>query len=143
MEDVNDEIPLRRPVVHRLPGNEGQPFVDAQLSQLVVLDGVWPTPEHLPLSKAGHILQRGLGQQHHIAGRDDLLARTKARNLGGELLIGDAVAVAIAPLEEDPRPQVGVDPVEVLGMDWQPELVLLARGAKYSETELVHAPPIR
>jgi len=63
--------------------------------------------------------------------------------LGGKMLVGDAEAVAVAFLEEDPRPQVGVDPAEVLRVDGQPELVLLARGGKHSNTELFHLPPVR
>ena len=34
------------------------------------------------------------------------------------------------------------NPVKVLRMDRQPELVLLARGGKHAKTELVHEPPV-
>jgi len=78
------------------------------------LDGVRPTPQHLSIAKAGDIVKGGFGQQHHVAGRDDLFARTDAGNLAGEMLIREAEVLAITALEEDPRPQVGVNPVEVL-----------------------------
>ena len=68
----------------------------------------------------------GAGEQQHIAGRDDLFAREKAPDQRGEVLVGDAVLLAVPLLEDDPRTQVGVDPVEVLRVDRPPELVLLA-----------------
>src|SRR5450631_3269 len=142
MEHVDNECARRGPVIHRLPGNERQPLVDADLRQLRVLDGVRPAPEHLALAKAGDILQGGLGQQDDVAGGDDLLTWANARDLGAELLVGDPVVLAVAALEDYPGSQVGVDPVEVLGMDGPPELVLLARGGKNSKIELLHLHPV-
>jgi len=104
-------------VIHRLPRDEGQPLVDGDLGQLGVLDGVRPNPQDLSVAKAGHVLQGGFGQQHHVGGRDDLLTRVHAGDHRGEMVVGDAVAVAVAVLEDDPRPQVGIDPVEVSRAD--------------------------
>src|SRR5450631_3050391 len=95
MEDVDDETPRLRPVIHRLPRYERQPFVDTDLRQLGVLDGMRPAPENLSFSKAGDIIQGGLGQQYDVAGRDDLLTRTNAADQGRQMLVGDPVALAV------------------------------------------------
>ena len=126
--------------VYRLPGHQRQPLVDTDLRHPWVLDGVRPAPEHLSIAKAGYIAQGGLGQQHHVAGRNDLLTRTDARDLGGEMLVREAEVLALSPLKDDSRPKVGLNPVEVLRMDRQPELVLLARAGKDAKTELIHEP---
>jgi hypothetical protein len=126
MEHVDEEPPRRRPVIHRLPSDQCQTLVDTDLRELGILDRVWPPPEHLPLVKARNILQSGFGQQHDVAGGNDLLTRTNSRDLLGKMRLGDAETVAIAPLQKHPRPQVRIDSVEVLRMDRQPELVFLA-----------------
>ena len=47
VEDVQDEVAALAPVVHRLPGDEGQPAVDGQLGHLAVLHAVRPAPDDL------------------------------------------------------------------------------------------------
>ena len=52
-----------------------------------------------------------------------------------ELVVGDAEALAVAVLEHDVRPQVGVDALEVRRMQRQPPLVGLARRGEHAESE--------
>ena len=60
----------------------------------------------------------------------------------GELRVGDAEVFAVALLEVDARAQVGVDALEVRGVDRQSVLVLLAGVRDDAEIEMTHDVPL-
>jgi len=80
----------------------------------------------------------GLGQHDHVAFRDELLPLTHPGHQRGELRVSHAEPLAVTALEEDPRSQARVDPVEVLRVDRQPLLVLLTGDPAHAEAELFH-----
>ena len=70
--------PSLAPVVHRLERDDRQPLVDRELRHPRVLHQVRPAPQHLAVAELPQVLELGLGQQHDIGCRDDLLARREA-----------------------------------------------------------------
>lgn len=54
-------------MVHGLPGNQGQPPVDAELGHLLVLHAVRPSPQNLLLPQPGDVLMHRFGQQENVA----------------------------------------------------------------------------
>ena len=75
----------------------------------------------------------GLGQHDHRAPRDELPPRTHAGHQRGEPRVSHAEPLAVPALEEDPRSQARLDPVQVPRMDRQPALALLAGGPAHAE----------
>jgi hypothetical protein len=126
-------------VVHRLPGDEGQPAVDGQLGHLAVLDAVRPAPDDLARAQRAQILGQRLGQQEHVACGEELFARAQPRDERCQLLVGGPEPIAVAVLEEHARAQAGVDALEVRGMDRLPALVGLARRRDDAEGQFVHS----
>ena len=82
VEDVDHEVPRRRPVVHGLPGDQGQALVDGDLGEVRVLDRVRPSPQHLPVVQRVEVVQRRLGEQDDVGARDDLVAGQPGRPPG-------------------------------------------------------------
>ena len=93
----------------------------------------------LPGAQRRQVLRQRLREQHHVALLDELLARAQTADLRGEPVVGDAEPLPVAALEEDPAPQVGVDPSQVLGVDRHPLLVRLARRRDDTQAQLLHA----
>jgi hypothetical protein len=50
--------------------------------------------------------------------------RAQAADEAGQLFVGDAEGFAVTVFEEDAFAQIGVDPLEVTGVDRQPVFVL-------------------
>src|SRR6478609_449410 len=139
VEDVEAERAVLVPVVHRLEGDERQLPVDGGLRQLGVLHAVRPAPEHLPDPQGRDVTEQGLRRENDVALRDELLATEEPADVALELVVGHAVPLAVAGLEEDPPAQLLGDPVDVLGVQWQPVLVLLEGPGHDAEAELDHA----
>jgi hypothetical protein len=112
--------------------------VDAQLGDGVVLDAVRPAPQHLALPQFGDVVFGGLGQDDHVASRDQLLPRPQAGHRPGELRVSYAEPLTVTALEEDTRSQARFDPVQVQRVDRQPVLALLAGCSEQAEAELFH-----
>lgn len=126
------------PVVHGLPGDQGQPSVDADLGHLLVLHTVRPAPQDLALAQLGDVVVHRFGQQRDVALGDEPLAGAQAYHEWSQRVVGDAEAFAVALFEEDPLSYVRGDPVEVAGVQREAELVLLAGGGEYSEAHQAH-----
>ena len=138
VEHVQAEGAVGRPVVHRLPGDHGQPAVDPDLRQLRVLDAVRPAPQHLARPHRGQVAADRLGQHHDVAVREQLLARTQPTHLCLQLRIRVPVAVSVPVLEEHAAAQLGVDAFQVPRMNRQPALILLGRRRNDAECQPVH-----
>ena len=69
MEHVQVERAVIGPVVHGLERDQGQPPVDAQLGDVLVLHAVRPAPQHLALAHVRKVLRQRLGQQDDVAVR--------------------------------------------------------------------------
>ena len=87
VEDVETKSPSLAPVVHRLPGDEGHAPVDGELGHLAVLDAVRPAPDDLPGAQRLEVLGQRLGQQEHVALREELLARAQPADQRPDLLV--------------------------------------------------------
>jgi hypothetical protein len=122
VEDVQTVAAVGLPVVHGLPRDQGEAFVDGELGDLAVLDAVRPSPEGLAVAEALEVGGLGLGQQDNVAVGDDLFTVGQGDE-GFEVGVGDAEA------------QIGVDAVEVGGVDRQAPLVGLARGGQDAEAQ--------
>ncbi len=70
-----------------------------------------------------------------------ITSRRKGRTAELISRVRDAVSPAVAVLHQDAPAEVGVDAVEVSGMDRQSVLVLLRRLTKQSEGEVLHVVP--
>jgi hypothetical protein len=114
-------------VVHRLEADQGQAPVDRQLGDLLVLHAVRPAPQDLPVAQRGEVLGQRLGQQNDIAVGDEPLVGKQSGDQWCQPLVGHAEAFAVAAFEKDARPQVGIDPRDVLRVDGQPPLIPLVR----------------
>ena len=104
-----------------------------------VLHAVRPPPEDLPDAQLGDVAEQRLGLQDDVALLDELLAGPEAGDPALELVVGHAEAVPVATFEVDALPQVIGNPTEVLGMEREPALVLLARSGHDAKAQLVHA----
>lgn len=60
-----------------------------------------------------------LGQQEYVRRCDDLAVRSEPGNLPGELLVAEAEPVAVAVLKYHPAANLGVDPLQVGGVQGQ------------------------
>jgi hypothetical protein len=138
VKDMQAERTVSIPVVHRLKGDQGEPPLDAQLGDLLVLDTMRPAPQDLPDPHLRQVLGLRLGQQDDIAFREELFAGTEPGHTRCELVIGYAELLAVAALKIDAFPQVSIDPFEVQRMDREPPLVLLPRPRYHSEAEQIH-----
>ncbi len=113
VEHVQVERAVVGPVVHRLEGDQGQPPVDRDLGEPLVLDAVRPAPENLPLAEIDEFGRERLGQQHDIAFGEELLPRAEAADHGRQVRVGDAEALRVTVFKKDAPLEVGVDPLEV------------------------------
>ena len=125
VEDVQAELAVVRPVVHRLEGDQGQTPVDGQLGDLLVLHAVRPAPQDLPVPQFGEVLRQRLGQQDDVAVGDQPRAGQQPGDQWRQPLVGHAEAFAVALFEKDVPAQVGIDPLDVQRVDRQPPLILL------------------
>jgi hypothetical protein len=57
VEDVQGELAVTGPGVHRFEGDQRQTPVDGQLSDLLALDAVRPAPQDLPVAQLGQVLR--------------------------------------------------------------------------------------
>ena len=78
------------------------------------------------VDQSGQVLGLHLGQEDDVALRDQLGARPDAPHETGERLVGHSERRAVALLQVDLGPEVVVDLLQVLRVDRQPVLVLLA-----------------
>jgi hypothetical protein len=127
VKDVQEERAVARPVVHRFESDQGQASVDGQLRDLLVLHAVRPAPQDLPVAQFGEVLRQRFEQQDDVAVVDQLFAWEEPGDVWCQLLVRYPEVVAVAAFEVDVRPQVGVDPRDMQGMDRQPPLMFFAR----------------
>ena len=138
VEDVDHELAVLTPVIHRLPGDQRHAAVDGRLRHLAVLHAVRPAPDDLARAQCPKVLGQRLGEQEHVALGEELLARAQPRDQRPQLRVGEPEPIAVAVLEEHARAQVGIDALEVRGMDRLPALVGLAGRRDDTEGQLVH-----
>src|SRR6266851_7560340 len=132
------ERAVARPVVHRLKGDQGQPPVNAQLGDFLVLDAVRPAPQDLPLAQLAEVSRQRLGEQDDIAVRQELLMGAETSDMARQPLVGHAETLTVAVLEVDAPSQPGIDPLDVQRVDREPPLALLPRPRHDAEAELIH-----
>ena len=118
--------PGNAPVVHRLERDQRQVPVDGRLGHLRVLDAVRPAPQGLAFAQFADVFEHRLGQQDDVAGGEEVRPREHPGDERGQLAVGDSEVFAVAVLQVDAGTQIGVDALEVRGVDGQPVLVLLA-----------------
>jgi hypothetical protein len=124
VDDVQAELAVVRPMVHRLEGDQGQAPVDGQLGDLLVLHAVRPAPQDLPVPQLGEVVWHRLGQQNDVAVGDE--PRTgAARRPVVPTARWARRGFTVALFEKDARARVGIDPLDVLRVDRQPPLILL------------------
>jgi hypothetical protein len=99
---------------------------------------VRPAPQDLAGSERLEVLGERLGEDEDVALLAELLARAHAAELGRELLVGDSEALPVALLGEDAAPQLGVDALEVRGVERAPVLIRLVRRSDEAEAQLLH-----
>ena len=138
VEYMQAERAVARPVIHRLKSDQGQPPVNAQLGDFLVLDTVRPAPQDLALAQLAEVGWQRLWEQDDIAVRQELLMGAETSDMARQLLVGHAETLTVAVLEVDAPPQPGIDPLDVQRMDRQPPLVLLPRPRHDAEAELIH-----
>ena len=124
-------------MVHRLERDQRQPPIDGDLGQRGVLHAVRPAPDDLSVIHFCEILGLHLGQQDDVAVGDELLAGADAADEFGQSVVGGAELRAVAVLEEDPLPDLGIDPAEMRGMDRQSTFIGLARVGENAERKLL------
>ena len=117
---MGPELSLTSPVVHCLPRDECEFPVDGNLGEVVVLDGVRPTPQDLPGTHAFKITQKWLGQKNHVCLLQYLLAGGHSTHILGEMLIREPEAETVPMLQHNSFAEVFVDVLEVLRMNRQP-----------------------
>ena len=96
VEDVDAEVALLGPVVHRLEGDQRQPALDRELGHARVLHAVRPAPDDLARAQRLEVVGQRLGQDDHVALREQLLARAQAADERLEVVVGEAEALAVA-----------------------------------------------
>ena len=84
-----------------------------------------PAPQDLPVPHLRQVRGLRFGQQDDIAFCEEFRTGAKPGHGRCQLLIGHTEPLAIAALEIDTLPQVGIDPLDVQRMDREPPLVLL------------------
>ncbi len=122
-------------MVHRLEGDQGEPSVDGQLGERLVLHAVRPAPQDLTLAQLGHVAVQRLGLQDDVALGDQLLVAAHAGDELAQVVVADAEPLAVAGLEVHPLPQVGRHALEVPGVQAQTVLVLLLRAPHDPEAQ--------
>jgi hypothetical protein len=138
VEDVQGELAVAGPVVHRLERDQSQVSIDGQSGDLLALHAVRPPPQHLPVTQVGEIRRQGLGQQDDVTVGDEPLTGQQSGHLGCQLPVGDTEALTVALFEKDAPAQVRVDAPEVQRVDRQPPLMRLARTCHHPKAELIH-----
>jgi hypothetical protein len=96
-------------------GDERHAPVDGELGHRAVLARSAASPRRPARAQRLEVLGQRLGQQEHVALREELLARAQPADQRPDLRIGGSELVAVAALEEHPRAQVGVDALEWAG----------------------------
>src|ERR1700722_8208989 len=139
VKDMQAERAVGRPVVHRLERDQGEPAVDAELGDLLVLNAMRPAPQHLSRSHVCEVGGLRLGEQDDIAVLEKLGTRAEPGDALRELLVRDYEGLSVTGLEVDVFPQVSGDPLEVQRMNREPALALFPRPAYDTEAELIHA----
>ena len=126
MEHVQSKAAACVPVVHRLEGDQGEPPVDRELGNLLIMYAVRPAPQDMSVAQLLEVLGQGFGEQDDIAARHQFLPRQQPGDVRSQLLIRDAETPAVAAFEVDELLKIGFDPLKVQRVDRQPVLVLLA-----------------
>lgn len=126
VEHMEIEPAVGRPVIHGLERDQCQLTFDGDLGECSILDAVRPTPQRLSGAQRGKILGLRLRQQNHVAPSDEFGTGADARNLRGQVLVGQSERLAVAGFEKHAGSDVGIDAIEMKWMNRKSPLIRLA-----------------